>query len=363
MRVEHTLTGNYFALTFRMDACENGKRLDSFLKDFYKGRSREEVKRAIQSGRVTITRGGGPHHVAGKLKPSTMVLPLDEVVLRSERKPEPEVSFEYQILHQDADLTIINKPGNLPVHPAGRFYFHTLLVHLRTNGFTKPFDPKEDFFLCHRIDRETSGLLAMANNKESAAVLTEQFAKRTTQKIYLAVVKGHPPDQFSNSLPLKRDPSARVKLQMTTTSPEDPEGLSAHTDFISKERWGGFTLVECKPKTGRQHQIRVHLAQMGFPIVGDKLYGLTPEESFRYFEHRFLSAEAQHRLILPRHALHAHRITFTHPRTLEAVSFEAPVPPDFFELKRKFLKTNTEYSKPPSRPDLLPTFDYSNRPE
>ncbi len=334
MNVTRSLTSDQYLVTHSVGPNQHGIRLDSFLKERYTKRSREQVKRAIDSGAVTIKREQGPHLSVGRTKPSFNLVPGDEVLVLTERRPEPEVSFDYQILYQDQYLFVINKPANLPVHPAGRYFFNTLLVHLKTNGHQDPLRLERDYFLAHRIDKETSGVLVLAKDKESCANITQQFAERTTQKRYLAIVRGICPAQFTVDAALKRATNSLIEIKMALV-PEGNGGLPAMTEFrrlkcFEDSRFTPgpekYSLVECFPKTGRQHQIRIHLESVGHPIVGDKLYGLPETEAVRYYERQHLSPEAEARLILKRHALHASSIQFAHPETDKRMVFTAPLP-------------------------------------
>lgn len=333
----HHVTADQLLVTHSVTPGEHGSRLDNFIKENYRRRSREQIKRFIQDGSVTVVRDQGPHLQLGRLKPSFQLLTGDEVQILTRRKPEPPVDFSYKILYEDETLFIIDKPGNLPVHPAGRYYFNTLLTHLKSNGFTAPMKANREFFLPHRIDRETSGILVLTKTSESCAGMTEQFASRTTEKGYLAIVKGRVEQkEFNVCLPLQRDPKSKIRLKMGVI-PIEEGGLAAHTDFKTISHHGNYTLVECFPKTGRQHQIRVHLEAAGYPILGDKLYGIPESLSFLLFERpdskdaverSELPPELELRLILPRHALHAYRIGFKHPMTGKPMEFRSPLPAD-----------------------------------
>jgi 23S rRNA pseudouridine1911/1915/1917 synthase len=337
MKVTHEFKSeDHYLVTHSVDRAQTGIRLDAFLKERYRKRSRETLKKAIDSGAISIERNQGPHLSVGRLKPSTQLVEGDEVLVMTERKPEPEVSFDYKIIHEDETLFVISKPANLPVHPAGRYFFNTLLVHLRTQGHTNPLKAEREYFLVHRIDKETSGILVLAKDKELCAHLTKQFADRKTEKHYLAIVKGIPPEKFEVALPMRRTTTSVVELKMEAVRPEenaDPATLQqALTRFerisIHTNQHGTFSLVNCFPKTGRQHQIRVHLDAIGHPIVGDKLYGRPEEEALRFYERRHLTPEAEAALILPRHALHAAGIRFFHPFKNEMMEFESPLPND-----------------------------------
>ncbi|NDF14082.1 RluA family pseudouridine synthase [bacterium] len=215
--------------------------------------------------------------------------PGDIVQVISIRKPEPPVNFDYRILHEDAEILVIDKPPNLPVHPAGRFFFHTLLIHLKTEGFKIDLKSERNFFLVHRIDKETSGVLLLAKTKAACNALTSQFRNRETQKYYLALAQGTPKEPvFRVMEPIGKPPKGRVGIRMVAL-PIEEGGLESETLFETVETRSGpqgtFTLFACFPRTGRQHQIRVHAEIAGHPLVGDKVYGYAsgihkPEKSW-----------------------------------------------------------------------------------
>lgn len=332
MRTSHSLQPNEYLVTHQVGPNQQGIRLDAFLKDYYRRRSREQIKKAIESGAIRIKREQGPHLTVGKLKPSSQLLPGDEVLVLSERKPEPEVCFDYRILYEDDVLFVIDKPANLPVHPAGRYFFNTLLVHLRTEGHKDPLKAGREYFLVHRIDKETSGILVLAKERSVCAHLTRQFAQRKTEKHYLAVVRGITRPEFTVDLPMRRSLTARIKLKMEVVPEGETGGLTALTAFKRLETAGEFSLVACYPKTGRQHQIRLHLDAIGHPIVGDKLYGMDDQEALRFYEREFISPEAQAKLLLPRHALHSAGIRFEHPVSGKMMEFTCELPRDLREF-------------------------------
>ncbi len=367
----------------------------------YKKRSREQIKKAIDSGAITIERMGGPHLNLGKIKPSTPLLKGDIVNVLSTRSKEPEVNFNYQVMFEDDDLIVINKPPNLPVHPAGRYFFNTLLIHLKTRGFTSASNTEKDYYLVHRIDKETSGILLLAKTREACNLLTAQFRNRETDKYYLAIVRGKPAqDEFDVADAIGKRKGAAIGLKMYGV-PESEGGLSALTHFEKVETRGDYTLMACFPRTGRQHQIRVHADLSGLPLVGDKLYGMSEEDCLVLLDYhadlrtfvtqdddsedvgdesgtsktneqsedldasndeseeiidtpdeedvaselpkseRYLEIERS--LLLPRHALHAAGLRFKHPRTGAEMVFESGLPDDlraFFEaIDQKPIKT------------------------
>jgi 23S rRNA pseudouridine1911/1915/1917 synthase len=389
------ISGTEYRVTHSVGPNQAGIRLDRFLMDRYTRRSREQLKRAIDSGAVSILRLHSKHLSLGRMKASFALQPGDIVQVLSVRKPEPEVNFNYRILYQDDAILVIDKPPRLPVHPAGRFFFNTLLIHLKTDGFKLDLASERKFFLVHRIDKETSGVLLLAKTKEACNALTSQFRNRETQKYYLAIGRGEPQDPvFTVNSPIGKKPQGRVGLKMNPLSLEEG-GLPSETQFERVETRTGtsgtFTLFACFPRTGRQHQIRVHAEIAGHPLVGDKVYGLPEEDvltrldgnrdegrseaspdpieeevlmnldepSESYGSHEgegedenwptdqdadepfeipgptaSTYAEIEARLLLPRHALHAAGLRFRHPTTRELLTFESDLPSDlkqFFE--------------------------------
>lgn len=360
MLVSHKVFQDSFLITYTVEGDQESVRLDQFLKKRYHRRSRQELKKVIRSGRVVIVRKEGNRLPVGKPKPSLQLMVGDEVQIQTQRGPEPEVDFNYRVLYEDNSIYVIDKPGLLPVHPAGRYYFHTLMTHLLTRGFTIPLhatQAEKEFYLVHRIDKETSGVLLLAKSKKTCADLIRQFVSRKTEKKYLAIVHGHPDSEFEVNLALNRKKNSPIALKMYPV-PESEGGLKAYTSFKKLDQFGDYALLECHPQTGRQHQIRVHLQQAGYPIVGDKLYGLPDSEALQFFEkksalvkdlpqtpsrspfihRRYLSAEILDKLKLKRHALHAAEISFTHPVTQRKVTFASPLPEDL----KQFLEENRE---------------------
>ena len=368
--VTKTLTGNTYLVKYSVGHQQAGARLDRFLMARYKKRSREQLRKAIESGAITITKEGSKHQMPGKMKPSLVLQKGDVVNVLSTRNKEPEVNFNYKILFEDDAILVLNKPPNLPVHPAGRFFFNTLLVHLKTHGFTKESNSEKDFYLVHRIDKETSGVLLLAKTREACNHLTTQFRNRETDKYYLAIVRGIPKlDQFDVDASIGKIKGSPIGLKMYAI-PEDQGGLSALTHFEKVESRNNYTLLACFPRTGRQHQIRVHADHAGLPLVGDKLYGMSEENCLVLLDHHkdlrvfvsqnpdddeeqvseedstdgdeieFLPDEApelpkseryleiESKLLIPRHALHAAGLRFKHPTTGEEMVFESGLPDD-----------------------------------
>lgn len=297
---------------FVVDDGLTGQRLDHFLKLKIPRLSRTKLQTII---RTQLERGDGR-----KMKPHSPVAAGELFIIRFPAKPEPVCPREFEVLYQDAIMMVIDKPAGLPVHASAKFYFNTL-TRLLAERF-----PDQGLQICHRLDRETSGVMVIARGKDAAARLKGQFQRHTVRKTYLALVHGAPAwDQHVVDLPigLTGDPDALIDIRMVPRDDAPP----ATTRFTVLERAGDVALVRCEPITGRQHQIRVHLAEAGFPIVGDKLYA-HDDQTFAAYCDKGMSSELLERLLLPRQALHAHSIRLRHPDSGDELAVESPLPGD-----------------------------------
>jgi len=340
MAREHETTADSYVVTWTVEPGESGQRLDHFLKEKYRKLSREYLQKAIRNGRVTLNQESS--------KPSRILKVGEKIHVLSTRGKEPKVDFSYTVLYEDAEILVIDKPGNLPVHPTGRYFFHTLLTQRRVENGNE-INQKKEFYIVHRIDRETSGVMVIAKSSAAAADLTAQWERRETSKEYLAIVKGQiEKDVFEVDAPLGSHTSSQIRLKMNVVEmghdgeplflPKS-EVLPARTGFEVLERVGHYSILRCKPHTGRQHQIRVHLWHIGHPIAGDKLYG-TDDEFFlsSTMGTDFPSMEVEPGVYLTRHALHAHKLGFRHPSTRELLEFHSPLPPELDEFLKKVRK-------------------------
>lgn len=251
------------------------------------------------------------------------------VVLFRPAWEEPADASALRVLYEDEVLVAVDKPAGLAVHPTANAHNHTLLAQLRARY------PGEPIGLAHRLDKETSGVVLAARRLDAEVKLKQDFASRSVHKVYLAVAYGVPSEErFVVDAPLGlADSVVRVRMEV---KPESQGGQAARTRVTVLEALGAYSLLQCEPETGRQHQIRVHLAHAGHPLVGDKLYA-HGEELFLRAQREGMSDELRAMLLLERQALHAHRITVEHPTRHEALTLEAPLAADlsaFAEAQR-----------------------------
>jgi 23S rRNA pseudouridine1911/1915/1917 synthase len=252
-------------------------------------------------------------------KPADIVRAHDVVYLVRDRFVEPTTPLHYDVVHEDDALLIIDKPAGLPMHPTATYHKHTLSYLLRER-YVEQFAPR----IAHRLDRETSGLVLCGKTLEAERKLKRAFEQHRVQKTYLAIVRGELVND-SGEIDL---PMAPVREGLHVLMEVRDDGLPSHTRYRVLARRAEHSLVELSPKSGRQHQLRVHLSALGFPIVGDKLYGPEREAPFLEIIETGMTDELLTRLRLPRQALHAHRLEFAHPASGEAFSIVSPLPAD-----------------------------------
>lgn len=297
-----------------------GLRLDHFVKTQIERLSRTRIQTIIDT-QLTRIDGRVP-------KASTNVAAGEHYVIRRPAPQEPPCPRTFTVVHEDARVRVIDKPALLPVHASAKFYFNTLT---RVLAERYPDEPEQQ--IVHRLDRETSGCLVIARDKEAATILKQAWEHKTSvDKQYLAVVSGNPEwtGQPLLDTPLRlSQPGDPTRLPHVRMLP-DPAGLSAQTRVRVEHLTAARALVRCWLITGRQHQIRAHLAHAGFPIVGDKLYGHGDDAFIRYCDEGLIP-ELATLFVLPRHALHAARVTFPDPAG-GTITAEAPLPADMKRL-------------------------------
>ena len=285
-------------------ADRDDERLDVFLARRQEGASRTEARRQIDEGLVRVE--GSLERPGYRLRAGEMVV----VSPRQEAAPAA-VEIELDVLHEDEDLIVLNKQAGLTVHPAPGERQTTLASALleRWPELGELGDALRPG-LVHRLDRDTTGALAIARTQRALESLQRQFRERSVEKRYFAVVAGAPdPPEGVIDAPLARDAADPRRFAVV----EQGQGRASQTGYRLAERFGDSSLVECDLITGRTHQIRVHLAAVGNGIIGDSLYGLARDA-------------------FGRQALHARSIAFEHPGTGDRVRHEAPLPADFEEL-------------------------------
>jgi len=296
-----------------------GCRLDVWLAKRLPGLSRSRVQALIRSGDVQV--GGKTHRPHDKVSTgmdvTVHVPPARPVSLSAEDIP-------LDIIHEDPDLVVVNKPAGLVVHPAAGHASGTLvnaLLHhchdlAGVGGELRPG-------IVHRLDKDTSGVMVAAKNDDAMASLVEQFKQGAVRKEYLAIVHGTPrPAAGTVRTLIGRSRHDRKKM-----SARPARGREAVTTYETVEELGHFTLLGVRIETGRTHQIRVHLAHIGHPVLGDRQYGRRKPSA----------ADTG----AGRQMLHAHRLGFRHPRSGESMTFEAPVPEDMKAALERLRTSNT----------------------
>jgi len=302
-------------IPFTVEENYAGWRLDRYLQQKVRRLSRARIQRLIE----TRLEHDGPR----PLKPSTRVAAGLRFALLREAEAEPETPLDFGLVHDDGALLVVDKPAGLPVHPTARYLLHTFTALARERFPGRKVDP------AHRLDRETSGLMACGGAPEHTGFLKRAFAHGRVQKAYLALVEGAPREErFEVDAPLRLSGASRVRVRMHV----ERDGLPSCTGFevLGRRRapdGAPIALLACRPRTGRQHQIRAHLLHAGLPMVGDKIYG-PDEEIFDRFTRRAMTDRDRERLRLPRHALHAFRLELPHPTGRRRLAFELPLPPD-----------------------------------
>ena len=307
-------------LAFRVDTVDAGARLDAYIAARIEGWSRARLQRLIEDGDVLVNESTSKSSY--KLRAGDAV----EVELIA---PPPSAEFTPEnipvtVVHEDDDIIVVNKPAGLVVHPAAGVPSGTLANALayhfqnlsQTSGRARPG-------IVHRLDRDTSGLMVVAKNETAHENLQEQFRERGVFKSYVALVHGRVKEEEQKGRieqPIGRDPSHRTRMAVVRN------GRPALSIYRVRQSFDRFTLLDVEIKTGRTHQIRVHMAFIKHPVVGDELYGGGRDKAIQ-------DAKLRTRIqSLGRQFLHAEQLGFRHPRTGEYLRFREPLPPELTEF-------------------------------
>ena len=299
-------------LIYRVEAQYNGLRIDKLLSILYSDKSRSYIQKLIDEEKVLVNDKTVKSNF--KLKTNDIIVASIPEIKEIEVKPE---NIELNIVYQDDDILIINKQKGIVVHPAAGNYSHTLvnalLYHCKAlSTINGPLRPG----IVHRIDKDTTGILVVAKNDSAHQFLAKQLEDHSMKREYYALVDGKiGKDSGIIDKPLGRNKNDRLKIGIVE------DGRRAVTHYQVIERYKNTTLIKCMLETGRTHQIRVHMASIGHPLVGDPVYGLKKSK---------FKIEGQ--------MLHAKTLGFIHPRTKEYIEFDSDLPSDFMNLIIKLRK-------------------------
>lgn len=280
------------------------KRVDVVLQQLLPEYSRSRLQTLIKSGKVSIDEKviNTKHRIDGG----------EEIVV--EVTPEPGIIYQKEsiplgIVYEDNDLIVLNKQAGLVVHPGNGNWTGTLLNGLLFYEPNLEMIPRAG--IVHRLDKDTTGLMVVAKTLQTQTHLIRQLQGRQVHRHYLALVHGIVKQDGVVEAPIGRHPKDRVKMAVV------PTGKFAKTHYIIKEKFQHFTLLECKLETGRTHQIRVHMQYLGYPLVGDPVYGTTRKNQLSLIQRALQQCNRQ--------ALHAFRLGLIHPRTNESMLWEIPL--------------------------------------
>jgi len=310
----------------RLIAREGHERVDRYLAQQVPSLSRSQIQGLMRDGLITVN--------DTVVKPSYRLEAGDEVVARIPAVEKSELVAQHiplEVVYEDQDLVVVDKPAHLVVHPAPGHKSGTLANALLARYPDLPVDEEGRPGIVHRLDKDTSGLLIVAKNDSARRHLQAQFKEGQVTKVYLALVEGDvEPSSGVIDAPIGRDARSRKRMAVASSG-----GRQAVTEYRVLEHLRDFTLLEVKPRTGRTHQVRVHLAFLRYPVVGDKAYG-----------------RRKQRLDIGRHFLHAHRLGFRQPSSGKQLELVSELPPDLAgvleKLRHPDVMTAEEWAEPRS---------------
>lgn len=318
---------------FSIDKGQTPTRIDKYLAARIEGISRSRIQAATDADYVLVNEKA--------VKSSYLVKPLDQIsIVMPYRRRGVEIfpeNIPLNVVYEDDELLVINKPVGLVVHPGHGNYSGTLVNGLAWHlGIREKVEGDERMgMLVHRIDKNTSGLLVVAKTDESQFGLSKQFFNHTVQRQYVALAWGNlSQEEGTISFPIGRHQNDRLRFKAFKEDEGETKGAlvrHAVTHYHVIERFGYVTLLTCRLETGRTHQIRVHLEAIGHPLFNDDRYnGNTLRQGARYT--KFKAFVENCFKIMPHHALHAQTLGFIHPKTKEEIQFSAPLPNDFQQV-------------------------------
>ena len=307
-------------MVFEVPESADGTAVADFLAARFSYHDRAGWCQRIAAGAVTINGRPCAHDLLLKTG--------DRLAYEPDNRPEPPVDFNIGIVLDDDDLLIVNKSGNLPCHPGGRYFNHTLWAWLKKERGL------DDFTFVNRIDRETSGLVVIAKNFAASENCRKQFSGRKVVKRYKTLVESADfPAELETAGWLVADTESTIRKKRkfisggSSGAPPSADAEWAETKFRLLKQCGNIALIEAEPHTGRLHQIRATLLALGFPIVGDKLYGVDETLFLRFCKDTLTDADRA-RLRMERQALHASGLSFRHPKFGRPVTIDLDLPDD-----------------------------------
>jgi 23S rRNA pseudouridine1911/1915/1917 synthase len=323
----------YQRFVFNVDKGQEPYRIDKFLMNRIEGATRNKLQQAINTGLVLVNNK--------EIKQNYRIKPFDQIIVYSDLSPEsteivPE-NIPLNIVYEDEDILIINKPAGMVVHPGSGNYNGTLLngiaYYLQQQNPLVSENILPRFGLVHRIDKNTSGLLVLAKNDKAMRQLARQFFDHTVKREYLALVWG---DVANDKGTIKAHVGRNKRFRkLFDAYPEGDYGKDATTHYEVIERFNYVTLVKCILETGRTHQIRVHMKYIGHPLFNDDFYGGDKILKGTVFA-RYKQFVDNCFAICPRQALHARTLGFVHPGTGKDIFFESEIPEDMKQVIDKW---------------------------